>query len=726
MAALRFALDAIMRSLRADSLAPDGAFLYTVLPACIAGLLSCVGRVPDAHAAAMRGIPRALRPMRPDSLENNGWERDSDLVAVELDLTVDVSRRTIRGRARNQLLGLVDETRTIRLHAVGLSIDAVTDSRGRALPFRCDAPWLEIQLAEPLMRGADETLTIDYSAAPQRGLYFVDSSKDASGFAPQVWSQGQPEDTRRWIPTWDYPSDRARFEARVRIGQDLLALSNGILLGVEDHGGGEHTFHWKLEQEIPTYLIALAAGRFERYADQWRGIPVEYYVGPGTGESKARAAFGETPEMLEYFSQLLDAPFPYQKYAQVAVANFVMGGMENASLTFQTDDILTDPDEALDGDGDPRLLVAHELAHQWFGDLVTGFGWSNLWLNEGWASYFELLFEEHKDGRESLRLWLERYRAAYLARGPATRLPLSESWRSQATGSRCNHEYDKGPWVLYMIHQSLGDQPFWCGVRSFLDRHQNGFVTSEDLWRAIFDATGRNVAGMIEQWVEGGGHPVFRATFDLVSARAGQGPLSLHVEQIQETDDLVPLFDLPLVVELVFDDDTSARHTLHVSERAQTFELPLDACLVDLVLDADCTVLCEIELRKDDAMWVRQSRARENAAVRWRAVEALSSRLASSALAREAVIERLLRDPEPLLRARAAQACRPPSMRTALIAALERDTEACVRRACARALEGSEPTAAEIARIEACLARERSPATRASLLRSLGRVDETP
>ena len=592
-----------------------------------------------------------VRPLRADTLEHNGWDRDADLLHVHIDVDFDVAASSVAGDVTSTLRGLRENTQELQLHARGLSIEAVHDGEGRALEFGLDEPMLVVQLAEPLEFGDEVSLTVTYSASPERGLYFRGTSKDADGPAPQFWTQGQAEDHRYWLPIWDFPNDRATVSADLRAPGDLITLSNGLLQGVVEHEDGDRTHRWRLEQRIPTYLIAVAGGAWELYTDDWNGLPVEYWVGPGSGEEKARRAFGETPAMLDWFSELLGVPYPYPKYAQVAVAEFVAGGMENASLSIQNDYVICTADVDAELDGETRLLVAHELAHQWFGDLVTCFGWSHLWLNEAWASYLEVLWEGQVLGEDVLALRLERYRNQYLRRGESTRRPLSEDWRTQVTEARCSHEYVKGPWVLAMLEREVGSAAFWRGVTLYLERHSDDLVQTEDFTRAMFDATGRNVEGFLEQWVEAGGHPQYEVR---LRERDGEsGPeLVVRVRQTQRTSELVPLFDVNVEVEL-HDERGITRESLRIDDAEEEFLLPLVGTLRDFVFDAPCAVLCATDLQKPLGMWARQARE-GTPAQRWRALDALEVEARRGVVAALDVYREVGRnDAEPFLRRRA-------------------------------------------------------------------------
>lgn len=658
-------------------IAPLSAALHaprSIAASTLAALLSLV-----ASCAAPGGVAslEPTRPLRPDTLEHNGWDRDADLLHVHLDLDFDEEASSVAGEVTSTLRGLREDTRELQLHARGLAVESVQDGEGRALAFRLEEPLLIVELAEPLEVGGEVALTVRYTASPERGLYFRETSKDAGGPAPQFWTQGQAEDHRYWLPIWDFPNDRATVSADLRARGDLTTLSNGALQSVEEHADGDRTHRWRLEERIPTYLIAVAGGAWELYTDDWNGLPVEYWVGPGSGEEKARRAFGETPAMLDWFSERLGVPYPYPKYAQVAVAKFVAGGMENASLTIQNDYVICSADADAELDGETRLLVAHELAHQWFGDLVTCLGWSHLWLNEAWASYLEVLWEGEVLGAEVQALRLERYRNQYLRRGEATRRPLSEDWRTQVTEGRCSHEYVKGPWVLAMLEREVGSDSFWRGVTLYLERHADDLVQTQDFARAMFDATGRNVEGFLEQWVQAGGHPEYEVR---LRERDGVGgpELVVRVRQIQRTSELVPLFDVTIDIE-VHDERGVTRQGLRIDDAEEEFVLPLVGTLLDFVFDAPCAVLCATDLQKPLPMWARQARE-GTPAQRWRALDALEVQArAGQVAALDVYRDVALGDAQPFLRRRAYGAFTRGAHVPFLLGRIEREPDALAR-----------------------------------------------
>ena len=286
--------------------------------------------------------------------------------------------------------------RDITLDAFDLTVHRVR-SNGRLLPFDNDRRRLTIGLGRSRRVGRNIRLVVEYEAMPRRGLYFLRPDEAYPNRPRQVWSQGEDEDSRHWFPCYDYPNDRVTSEVVVTVPSRYIAISNGRLLEVREGEDATKTYHWRQEQPHATYLVSLVVGEFARIEDEVDGIPVEYYVPPGR-EEDARRTLGQTPDVLRFFSETTGVPYPWDKYAQVTVADFIFGGMENTTATTLTDTVLHDQRAHLDFSA--VALVAHEAAHQWFGDLLTCRDWSHAWLNEGFATYFELLYKEHHEGAD--------------------------------------------------------------------------------------------------------------------------------------------------------------------------------------------------------------------------------------------------------------------------------------------------------------------------------------
>ncbi|HUS30403.1 MAG TPA: M1 family metallopeptidase, partial [Kofleriaceae bacterium] len=288
-------------------------------------------------------------------------DRVVDIQHIALQLDVDPSKRQVAGIATLRGMVIAPNTRIVELDAVELTIEKVMVS-AKSAGWRHDGKRLRIELAAPLPAGAEITLAIEYKGAPRRGLYFIEPDEGYPEKPVQVWSQGQDEDSRYWFPCVDAPSEKATSEVKVTVPANLFALSNGVLVS-DKTSGGKRTLHWRLDVPHSCYLITLAVGDFGTIETKWRDTPVVYYVERGLEEAAERT-LARTPQMLELFSQRFGVAYPYPRYAQVFVADFIFGGMENTSATTLTDTVLMDERAAIDYDIDS--LVAHELAHQWF------------------------------------------------------------------------------------------------------------------------------------------------------------------------------------------------------------------------------------------------------------------------------------------------------------------------------------------------------------------------
>jgi aminopeptidase N len=408
-------------------------------------------------------------------------------------------------------------------------------------------------------------------------MYFVGPDAAYPDKPQEIWTQGEDEDSRYWFPCYDYPNDKATSEIAATVPARFFALSNGRLVDVhEDHSANTKTYHWR--QDIPhsAYLMTLAIGAYVEIVDSYDGIPVLYYVHPGR-EDDARRAFGNTPRMMQFFSEKIGVRYPYDKYAQVAVNDFIFGGMENTSATTQTAETLHDARAHLDFSSDP--LVAHELAHQWWGDLLTCRDWAHGWLNEGFATYFEALWMEHDKGEDEFRYALHQEAQEYFEEDSKEyRRPIVCNLYREPIELFDRHLYQKGGLVLHMLRGVLGDTLFWKAMQHYCVTHRGRNVITTDLQGAIEEATGKNLDWFFDQWVNKAGHPELE-----VHCSWDDGAKQAHVtvRQKQETECAdatdgfrTPLFTMPLTIDFGVD-GARKEFRVTVDAKEQTFHFPL-------------------------------------------------------------------------------------------------------------------------------------------------------
>ncbi len=401
-----------------------------------------------------------------------------------------------------------------------LAVRAVT-ARGRALGYDRPGDSLVARLARPAAFGDTVRFTVDYHGriVQGRGLYFFEGEPGRPHRPQQVYSGGGTDGNPRWIPTYGAPHDKATWEVIATVPARLTVVSNGRLVSDRRVAGGLRTTHWSQEQPASTYLISLVAAPLVKLRDRWRDVPLEYYV-YAEDSALARPLFGITPDVMETFVRLTGVRYPWNKYAQVTAADFI-GGMENVGATTLVD-WLPDPRAYRDRPWYHHSLIPHELAHQWFGNLVTAENWANYWLHEGMAQFMPGQYWGAKQGRHAEEdFYLEEYRQ-YLFRDARRRTPLA-AYNSSVV-------YPKGALVLEMLKRQLGAERFWAAVNRYLTSHAHGTATSDDLRQAVLDATGESLDWFWSQWIYQAGHPEFdvSAVYDS-SARA----LTLTVLQTQ-------------------------------------------------------------------------------------------------------------------------------------------------------------------------------------------------
>ncbi|MDY6781200.1 MAG: M1 family metallopeptidase [Cyanobacteriota bacterium] len=437
-------------------------------------------------------------------------DRPGQVEHIFLDLILDIDNQSFQGTCTISLKPIVPNVQNLTLDAVNLNIESVAIAN-IAQPFDYDGEQLNIQLLEPT---GEETLeiAIAYSVEnPQRGLYFIAPDEHYPHKPTQVWTQGEDEDSRFWFPCFDYPGQLATSEIRVRVPRKFLAISNGKLVSTEDKDR-DKIYHWRQDCVHPTYLMTLAVGDFAKIVDQWNDIPATYYVEKGR-EEDAKRSLGKTPRMMEFLSETYGYIYPYPKYAQVCVDDFIFGGMENTSTTLLTDRCLLDERAALDN-ARTESLVVHELAHQWFGDLVVIKHWSHAWIKEGAASYSEVQWQEFEYGKDEGAYYILNEARSYLSEDRSRyRRPIVTHVYREPIELYDRHLYEKGACVYHMIRGILGDELFAKAIHTFVGDNAHQTVETIDLLRAIEKATGRNLAFLFDQYVFRGGHPDFKVSY---------------------------------------------------------------------------------------------------------------------------------------------------------------------------------------------------------------------
>jgi aminopeptidase N len=513
-------------------------------------------------------------------------DRPGQVEHIALDLVLDIPAQSYAGTCSIRLKPVRSGIQHLTLDAVNLQIELVKIGKAEQR-FDYTGEQLHIQLDKPTTEGKVITIAIAYRVEqPQRGIYFIAPDKHYPHKPVQVWTQGEDEDSRFWFPCFDYPGQLATSEIRVQVPKTLIAISNGELVSTEDAAEGK-IYHWHQKQVHPTYLMTLAVGDFAELRDQWQGKPVTYYVEKGK-EQSAQLSMGKTPRMIEFFSEKFGYAYPYPKYAQVCVDDFIFGGMENTSTTLLTDRCLIDDRAAIDNRS-TESLVAHELAHQWFGDLVVIKHWSHAWIKEGMASYSEIMWFEQEYGDDEaayyrlgeLRNYLDEDASRY-------RRPIVTHIYREAIELYDRHLYEKGACVYHMIRAELGEDLFWKAIATFVNDNAHNTVETVDLLRAIEKATGRNLLFLFDQYVFRGGHPDYQVAYSWDNDNT---LAKLTITQTQAKDaDSKSLFDLKIPIAFGYQatpesaktkkPQESAKQELHtftvrIHDREQSFYFPL-------------------------------------------------------------------------------------------------------------------------------------------------------
>jgi len=581
----------------------------------------------------------------PGATPQYGPDRAVEVVHIDLRLRPDLGAKRLDGVCTTTVRALDQDVRRLVLDAVDLDVRGVKASDGRALAHRATSESLEIVLDPPLPAGERLEFSVEYATErPRRGLYFIDEPWQ------HAWTQSQDSDARFWFPCFDYPAEKQTTSATIVVPKGMFALANGALVERID-GPAETLFRY--EQNVPhaTYLVTMVVGTFAEMRQPHDRVPLFVYVQPGR-EADGERAFGNTPRMLDVFERAIGVPYPYARYSQIAVAEFTFGGMENTSATTQTDRVLHDERAHLDYSAD--YLASHELAHQWFGDLVTCRDWAQAWLNEGFATYFEAVWLEADKGWDEylfdvyqiVRRYLdeddERYRRPIVCNTFRDPIELFD-----------RHLYEKGGAVLHMLRGELGWPRMRRALRRYVADNAQRNVETIDLVRAIEAETGRNTRRFFAQWVERGGHPEIEASYRWDAERS---IAELTIAQKQTIDDDHPAYRFTIDAGFVLDAPDGVRSDFgdgplpgevrvrfDVDGPVRTFAVPLEREPALVRVDPAAYLLCTWNATFGAGVHAAQLRCDPSPIARIRAAKALAKD--GSRVAREALAHALEHDP---------------------------------------------------------------------------------
>jgi len=545
-------------------------------------------------------------------------DRTADILHITIDVTPDFKTRTVAGTTTIKFAPISKPLAEFRLDAVDLDVSSVT-SNAKIEGYTATDKAITITFEPSVPVGAETTVTIIYEAEPKQGLYFRTPEMGYPEQDTHLFTQGESHTAPHWYPNYDYPNERSSSEVICRVPEDMTVISNGRLVSEEmDPAVGLKAVRWLQEKPHVNYLIALVAGNLDKIESKYRDIPIAFYT-PASKIKYAENSFKDTADMLEFYEKEIGVPYPWDKYYQAVVQDFVAGGMENTTLTILTEGTLhTDDTENIRSS---RSLVAHEMVHQWFGDYVTCKDWSHTWLNEGFATYYEDLYDGHKNGRDNLLAGLYGT-ASYLLRDRPEHKPIVYRSYNNADEQFDYRTYSKGGWVLHMLRTELGEEMFRKCVKTYLERHALSSVVTEDFRSVIEELTGKSYDRFFDQWIYHGRHPDLTVKY---SWSEKDKLAKISIEQTHEVTEKIMLFHFRTKVRFMIADKPIDRKIVIDSKQHDFyFRLPDEPNVVRF--DPDYGLLANIKFEKPAAMLYKQLDNHDDVIGRLRAIDALKKK----------------------------------------------------------------------------------------------------
>ncbi|MGB3463773.1 MAG: M1 family aminopeptidase, partial [Cyclobacteriaceae bacterium] len=565
-----------------------------------------------------------------------------DLLHTKLELQFDWEKQQVKGKATLKLSPYFYPQDVLVLDAKSMefsAIDLVDNTSLKKLEYEYINDNLYIELDKTYSRTEDLVVIIEYLAKPNevvakgseaitsdKGLYFINPSGKNPYKLRQIWTQGETQASSVWFPTIDSPNEKTTQEVYLTVADTLTTLSNGIKISSVNNNDGSKTDYWRLDKPHAPYLTMVAIGNFVEVEDEWGDIPLGYYVEPEFSAS-AKAVFGNTPEMLTYFSEILNYPYPWPQYNQVVVRDFVSGAMENTTASVFMEELYVNERELLDDNWD--YIIAHELFHHWFGNLVTTESWSNLPLNESFADFSEALWITEKYGKDEGDYHALLSLDNYLEEAQEEVKDLIRFYYDDKEDMFDRHSYEKGGAILRMLKTYLGEDAFYSSLNFYLKKHAYKTAEIHDLRLAFEEITGEDLNWFFNQWFLESGHPVLEIEESYVG-----DTLVLSIRQMQDLES-EPLFKLPVYIDLYTNGEID-RYPVVIDSEEEDIKIPVTAKPQLVVFDADQQLVGEINYRKSGEALLFQLKNVDHLVARYRAFEEIAA-LENTDLMKEAI-----------------------------------------------------------------------------------------
>ncbi len=556
-----------------------------------------------------------------------------DLLHTSLDLSFDYDKEVVFGSATLKMKPYFYDQQQIVLDAKDFDLHSIKllGEDEKELNFRYNGEQITVYLPKYYSRKDTLLVSVKYTAKPNenrkvgsaaitdtKGLYFINASGKENK-PIQIWTQGETEHNSKWFPTFDSPNERGTQDIRLTVQEKYRTISNGKLLLSNTNPNGTRTDHWEMDLPHAPYLAAVVVGEFVEIQDSWEDIPVNYYVEEKYAAG-AKVVFQNTPEMIGFFSDLLGVKFPWQKYDQVVVRDFVSGAMENTTLSVFMEELNLNEREAIDSEWDG--IIAHELFHQWFGNYVTTESWANLTLNEAFANYSEYLWYEYKEGVDEADLHHISEMEQYFDESQEKQVDLIRFFYEDSEDMFDSHSYAKGGRILHMLRRHLGDDAFFKSLNYYLNKHAFSSVEVHDLRLAFEEISGQDLNWFFNQWFLASGHPILDYEVDY----SVENDLLLTVSQKQNLAN-TPLYKLPFKVSWYSSGERYEKEFL-LAEGRQQFAIGNKEAVDVLYFDERLELLADKRSTRGKDHFLKQFKTSKFGVARYEALDSLSNNFA--------------------------------------------------------------------------------------------------